>query len=283
MNTSELTALPQRKVARVEASQLAKNTPNHTAKAVIPQGQWAKYDPFLLMMDDDFGPGAFGAHPHRGFETITYVMDGAISHSDSKGNSGTIYTGDIQLMTAGGGVIHLEDPPAGHRVHLFQLWLNLPADQKMSEPRYQDLLGAEMPNRTENGASLRIYSGSSAGIEGPALNHQPVRLVAGTIPAGTTIHQDLRGGENTFITVVSGSATIGAAATPVPAGHTAWLELSDSTETAVAITAETDLHIFLAAAEPLQEPVVAHGPFVMNSAAQIEQAFSDYQAGTFAG
>lgn len=283
MSTSDFTTLPQRKVARVEAAQLAKDTPNHTAKAVIPQGQWAKYDPFLLMMDDNFGPGAFGPHPHRGFETITYVMEGAISHSDSKGHSGTIHAGDIQFMTAGGGVIHLEDPPAGHRVHLFQLWLNLPADQKMSEPRYQDLLGADMPTRIENGASLRIYSGLSAGVEGPALNHQPVRLVAGTIPAGTTIHQDLRGGENTFITVISGSATIGSESTSVSADHTAWLDFSDSVETAVAITAETDLHIFLGAAEPLKEPVVAHGPFVMNSAEQIEQAFSDYQAGTFAG
>lgn len=282
MDTFEFSTLLQRKVVRVEASQPVKSTPNHTAKAVIPQGQWEKYDPFLLMMDDDFGPGAFGPHPHRGFETITYVMDGAISHSDSRGNSGTIHAGDIQFMTAGGGVIHLEDPPAGHRVHLFQLWLNLPAAQKMSEPRYQDLLGIKMPTRTENGASLRVYSGSSGGVAGPALNHQPVRLVAGTIPAGTTIHQDLHGGENTFITVISGSAGIGAEATPVTAGHTAWLDFSTEAETAVAISAETDLHIFLGAAEPLKEPVVAHGPFVMNSVEQIEQAFSDYRSGTFA-
>lgn len=275
----DLTTLPHRTATRVEPARPVKNTPNHTAKAVIPQGQWAKYDPFLLMMDDNFGPGAFGPHPHRGFETITYVMSGAISHSDNKGNAGTIHAGDIQFMTAGRGVEHLEDPPEGQRVHLFQLWLNLPAAAKLSEVRYQDLLGKDMPTRQENGAELTIYSGESGGVRGPALNHHPVTLIAGSVPAGVTIHHDLTGTANTFITVISGSGQVGGA--EVSAGHTAWLDFAADPEMAVVITADTDLSFFLGSAEPLQEPVAAHGPFVMNTPEEIQQAFEDYRAGLF--
>ncbi|RZL71742.1 MAG: pirin family protein [Rhodococcus sp. (in: high G+C Gram-positive bacteria)] len=283
MNREPDTVMPTaRRIAHVDDPALIKDSSQHVARAMIPAGDWARHDPFLLMMEDDFGIGAFGMHPHRGIETITYVIEGSLTHTDNRGNSGVLGPGDVQFMTAGSGVIHLEEPPAGERVHLLQLWLNLPAAQKMTTPRYQDLHAVAMPRHSADGVEVIVYSGTSNGVTSPTLNHVPVTVVEMRLTAGATLTQDLPGSYNGFVHILGGNGEFGATRTTGRAGQTLWLDRPTSgNDTELSVTAVTDLRVLLGAGEPLHEPVVAGGPFVMNTEAQIRQAFLDYRAGRF--
>jgi redox-sensitive bicupin YhaK (pirin superfamily) len=234
------------------------------------------------MMEDTFGVGAFGMHPHRGIETITYVIEGHLAHSDNRGNAGVLGPGDIQFMTAGRGIIHLEEPPAKEQVFLLQLWLNLPAEAKMTEPRYQDLRGADMPRRIEDGAELRVFSGVSGGVTASTFNHVPVTIVEARLEAGASVQQDLPGSYNGFVHVLEGEGTFGADAVAGHPGQTLWVDrLEADVPTKLTLTANSDLRVLLAVGRPLHEPVAAAGPFVMNTEAQLRQAYADYQAGRF--
>ena len=255
------------------------------ASAAVARELWLEQDPFLSMMNDRFGAGAFGPHPHRGFETLTYVIDGALRHSDNRGGSGTLGPGDVQWMTAGRGVVHNEQPAGEAPVHVLQLWVNLAAADKLAPYRYQDLRGAQMPVWREPGVEVRVFSGEAGGVRGPARHHVPVTLLDIRLEPGARLTQALPAADNAFIYVLSGEGRFGTDATPAGAEHTLWLERApaDATASSVRIEAQSALHVLLLSGPPLGEPVVAHGPFVMNSQAQIVQAIQDYQRTGFAG
>lgn len=169
------------------------NSLGHKAGLVIEPNNWGDVDPFLLMAEDYFVRGTFGMHPHRGIETVTYVIDGELEHMDNNAGEGVLEPGDVQWMTAGKGIIHTEDPVAGETVRSLQLWVNLPSDKKMAEPRYQNMRAQDMPVRHEEGATMRVFSGSSMGVTANTKNHVPVTMVEFNVDAGATVKQDLPG------------------------------------------------------------------------------------------
>ncbi|MFB3165505.1 pirin-like C-terminal cupin domain-containing protein [Neobacillus sp. 179-J 1A1 HS] len=255
----------------------------HRAGAVLEPGYWEDYDPFLLLMEDKFEKGAFDIHPHRGMETITYVIDGTINHYDSvTGEGGKLQKGDFQLMTAGRGVVHNESPGEGESVHLLQLWVNLSRKDKMVEPRYQNIHKEDAPVRQEEGALIRVYSGSSGSVVSNTLNYVPVTFVEMIIESGASISQDLPGNYNGYIYVLEGSGSFGENNFHAKKGQVLWLGAADESELSfIKVTATDKLRIVLFAGVPLKEPVFARGPFVMNTEEEIAQAYADYRNGKF--
>lgn len=249
---------------------------------VLEPGHWKEFDPFLFMAEDWFQQGTFDFHPHRGIETVTFVIEGKLKHEDNHGGYGVLEPGDVQWMTAGRGIIHSEDPLPGETVHSLQLWVNLPQARKMTEPRYQDLRSAEVPVRHEERAFVRVFSGSSGDVTAKTLNYVPVTYVELVLEAGATVTQDLPGGYNGFIYVLEGTGYFGVDETRGEQSQVLWLGSADgATDSEITIRADKPLRAILAAGQPLGEPVVAYGPFVMNSEEEIRQAFQDYHAGKF--
>lgn len=255
----------------------------HSAGAVLEPGYWEDYDPFLLLMEDKFEKGAFDVHPHRGMETVTFVIDGTINHYDSaSGDGGKLQAGDLQFMTAGRGVVHNETPADGEKVHLLQLWVNLPRKDKMTAPRYQNMRAADMPVRQEDGAIIRVYSGSSGDIVSDTLNYVPVTFVEMVMESGAFVSQDLPGSYNGFVFILEGSGTFGENKVVAHKGQALWLGASDETNMShIVVSANEKLRLVLFAGEPIMEPVVARGPFVMNTDEEIKQAYADYRNGVF--
>jgi quercetin 2,3-dioxygenase len=272
-----------REIKRIWTVNEQKISPIHTAGPVLPPGPWKDYDPFLLLMEDKFEKGAFDVHPHRGMETITFIIDGNINHYDSAtGADGRLEKGDLQFMTAGSGVVHNESPADGEKVHLLQLWVNLPRKYKMVKPRYQNMHAKDMPVRQENGALIRVYSGSSGDIVSNTLNYAPVTFVEIVLEEGASISQDLPGTYNGYIYVLEGSGTFGENKVEAKKGQAMWLgSANDGEMSSIHISANEKLRLILFAGEPLREPVVAYGPFVMNSEEEIRQAYRDYHEGKF--
>ncbi len=258
------------------------NSPTHKVGLVLESGNWEEYDPFLLMAEDFFERGTFGVHPHRGIETVTYVIDGKLEHLDNKTGGGELLPGDVQWMTAGKGIIHTEDPAVGETVHSLQLWVNLPSDKKMTEPRYQNMRAQDMPVRYEDGAVIRVFSGSSKGVTADTKNHVSVTMVEFVLEAGTTVTQDLPGGYNGSLYVLEGKGAFGRENTVGEKGQVLWMERSGEAEQSeLKIEAKEKLHVILYAGQPIGERVVARGPFVMNSEEEILQAYKDYRDGKF--
>ncbi|MBB6448718.1 hypothetical protein HNR44_000667 [Geomicrobium halophilum] len=272
----------QRTIAEVRDVILRKNSDIHTAGPVVAPGNWAKSDPFLLLMEDKFQAGAFDKHPHRGIETVTYVIDGQIEHYDShSGDSGVLGPGDVQWMTAGSGVIHNEVPSEGVTAHSLQLWVNLPRAKKMITPRYQNLKGEDMPTQELEGATIRVFSGTSNGVTSPTLNHVPVTMVEMLIDPGATVSQALPGSYNGFMYILEGNGVFGVNEVRASKGQMLWIGNGEAEEGEIQITAAEPLRLVLYAGAPLHEPVVANGPFVMNTEEEIKQAFLDYRDGRF--
>ncbi len=254
----------------------------HSNGFVLEPGHWREFDPFLMLAEDWFQKGSFDVHPHRGIETVTYVIEGKLEHFDNKGGKDHLLPGDVQWMTAGRGVVHLEDPAEGETVHSLQLWINLPSEQKLCEPRYQNLRSQDMPVRREEGAVIRIFSGSSAGVGSNTKNVVPVTMVELLLEPGATVVQDLPGSYQGFIYVLEGQGTFGYKNTAGGKGEVLWLGSADGNENSeVKIVAREKLRALLYAGEPLREPVVARGPFVMNTEEQIIQAYQDFREGKF--
>ncbi len=252
-------------------------------------------DPFIHM--DQMGEVEYGAgepkgtpwHPHRGFETFTYLIDGQFMHQDSQGGGGTILDGGTQYMTAGDGVLHIETPPpalveAGGLFHGVQLWINLPKAKKRIAPQYQDLQGQDtaMVTSTDGGALLRVLAGEVDGHAGPGISHTPLAITHLTLAPGASVDIPWRSDFNALAYVLAGSGTVGAEGHPVRSGMNAVLVDGD----VVRITADAKqdsrtqaLEVFLIGGVPLREPVVQYGPFVMSTKAEIMEAFEDYQAG----
>jgi quercetin 2,3-dioxygenase len=245
-------------------------------------------DPFLLL--DEMGPTevapgqAIGApdHPHRGFETVTYMLDGEFEHRDSAGNHGVINSGDVQWMTAGSGVVHSEMPGAriqreGGRSHGLQLWVNLPRAAKMAPPRYQDLRSADIPTVERAGVTAKVIAGEALGVVGPANTHVPILYVHAHVDAGATLDIDVPPDSNAFAYVLAGAGEFGPDARP--AVRAQLVRFGPSGSAARVRGGEDGLEVVVLAGQPLREPVVRYGPFVMNTKAEIVEAFDDYQSG----
>ena len=253
--------------------------PVHT---VLDYGRHPELSPFLLL--DHAGPADFtpaekprgvGWHPHRGFETVTVVLDGEVDHEDTAGNGGRIGAGDVQWMTAGSGLLHKEMHSdaftrRGGRFHALQLWVNLPAKSKMTPPRYQTLLSSEIPSVD----GVRVIAGEYAGAKGPAQTFTPVNLFLAELGAKRSLHLKLRDGYSAGLYVVQGQ--ISANGEKAAEGE---LVVLDRKGDEVAIEAASDALVFVMNGAPIDEPVAGHGPFVMNTPREIQQAFADYHAG----
>ncbi len=268
-------------------------------------GNTSDFDPFLLLDDfrndipDDYLAG-FPWHPHRGIETITYVLAGTVEHADSLGNHGAIAPGDLQWMTAGRGIIHQEMPkgdPLG-RMHGFQLWANLPASLKMTAPRYQEIKALEIPEVTEDdGTQARIICGSFWGKRGPVegIAADPTYLDV-TVPPGKRKRLRVEKMSHAFAYVFAGSGKFCNASAPlaVPTESLGWADtalpteadnrsliLFDSGDDVEVQAGEDGIRFLLVSGKPLQEPVAWYGPIVMNTQAELQQAFEELQKGTF--
>ena len=243
-----------------------------------------RLDPFLML--DAFGSdeaadyiGGFPDHPHRGFETVTYMIAGRMRHRDSAGHEGLLQTGGVQWMTAGRGIIHSEMPEQDHgRMEGFQLWLNLPARDKMSPPWYRDIQSADVPEFAPSaGVLVRVIAGASHGVAGAVQRGgtEPLYLDV-HLPRGAAFAQTLPAGHNAFVYVYRGEVEAGS--TRVAARHMAILT-NDATADGVALQATADARVLLVAGRPLGEPIAQYGPFVMNTQAEIHAAIDDYRAG----
>ena len=253
---------------------------------VFAYDQAAQFDPFLLL--DYLGPTAVppsdqprgvGPHPHRGFETVTIVLQGEVSHRDSAGNGGTIGAGGVQWMTAGAGVVHSEFhgpnlTRTGGALEMVQLWVNLPARDKMTAPRYQDLPAAAFPTAPlANGGTVRVLAGEFAGVRGPAETHTPIALWDVELPAGGELALALPAAWTRLVLVCAGRVTIDEQ--PLEPRQLARL----TTPAAATVKARSASRLLVLAGQPLGEPVVAHGPFVMNTEAEIRTAIDDFRRG----
>ena len=254
---------------------------------VLTQQLQRRLDPFLML--DAFGTdnpqdyiGGFPDHPHRGFETVTYMIAGRMRHRDSAGHEGLLQNGGVQWMTAGRGVIHSELPEQEDgRMEGFQLWLNLAANDKMRAPWYRDIQSAEIPEfTTADGVKVRAIAGRSHGVDGAMQRDvtEPLYLDL-EIPAGASFTQVLPPSHNAFVYVYRGTLRIGE--TDVPLRRMAILA-NDVGSDGVVLTASADTRALLIAGKPLGEPIAQYGPFVMNTNDEIFQAVQDYQSGKFA-
>ncbi len=255
----------------------------------------ALIDPFVhmdQMGEVEYAPGepkGTAWHPHRGFETVTYMIDGTFQHQDSNGGGGLITDGDTQWMTAGAGILHIERPPdqliaSGGLFHGIQLWVNLPAAQKWVPARYQDIRAGNVALLTsyDGGALLRVIAGEVAGHRGPGITYTPISLAHVTVSPGARLVLPWPREFNALIYVLAGSGTAGAGEAQVRTGQLVALGAGDVVVATGASTQESrspNLELLILGGRPIREPVAHYGPFVMNTHAEIAQAVADFQAG----
>ncbi|MEU8813214.1 pirin family protein [Actinoplanes sp. NPDC048796] len=245
-------------------------------------------DPFIhldQMGEVDYAPGEPKGtpwHPHRGFETVTYMIDGIMDHQDSLGGGGTITNSDTQWMTAGRGILHIEAPPehlvmSGGLFHGLQLWVNLPGSAKMIDPKYQDIRGRESALLTtpDGGSLIRVIAGEVAGHKGPGSTFTPINLAHVTLQPGAQLDLPWQRTYNALVYVLSGRGTVGADKRPIRMGQLATHGAGDS----IRVNAHDEMDLFIMGGRPIGEPVAMYGPFVMNTKAELKQAFEDYQKG----
>jgi quercetin 2,3-dioxygenase len=253
-------------------------------------------DPFIhmdQMGEVEYAPGEPKGtpwHPHRGFETVTYMIDGQMAHQDSNGGGGLITNGDTQWMTAGAGILHIETPPehlvmSGGLFHGLQLWVNLPRDKKFAAPRYQDITAGKVALLTtdDGGALVRVIAGEVGGHAGPGSTYTPITLVHATVAPGATLVLPWRQDFNALVYALSGSGTVGNDGAAITSGQLAVHGAGDT----LVISADrhqdaryaAGLDVYVLGGQPIREPVFAYGPFVMNTRQEVVQAFEDYQAG----
>jgi hypothetical protein len=252
-------------------------------------------DPFVhmdQMGEVEYAPGEPKGtpwHPHRGFETVTYMIDGTFRHQDSIGGGGLITNGDTQWMTAGSGILHIEAPPeelvaSGGLFHGIQLWVNLPRADKMIAPAYQDISAPKVALLTthDGGALLRLVAGDLDGHAGPGSTHSPMAMVHATVAAGASVTIPWDPAFNALVYVLSGDGTVGAEHGPVTTGQLAVFGPGDSITFGASATPSQrtpELDVLILGGRPIGEPVFAYGPFVMNTRDEVAQAFEDFQAG----
>lgn len=258
----------------------------------LPSQDLDLLDPFLLL--DEMGPityapgKAVGApdHPHRGFETVTYLLEGEMEHKDSAGHRGVLRPGDVQWMTAGSGVIHSEMPSRemldkGGPMHGFQIWVNLPAWLKMTHPRYQEVARNQIPTATspDGSATVRVIAGKALGLEAIIDTHTPIVYHDWTIQPGGSAAIDIGQDHNVGIYVFSGNVLVGSERQHVEDGQLAVLTTGTTVRFAVPPDEQTAARFLVLGGIPHNEPVARHGPFVMNTKEELQQAFADYRSG----
>jgi redox-sensitive bicupin YhaK (pirin superfamily) len=252
-------------------------------------------DPFIhmdQMGEVEYGPGepkGTAWHPHRGFETVTYMIDGTFQHQDSTGGGGLITNGATQWMTAGAGILHIERPPealiaSGGLFHGIQLWVNLPADNKWTPPRYQDIGASRVTLLAshDGGALLRVIAGEIAGHQGPGVTHTPISLLHATVNPGAELRLPWRPDFNGLVYVLAGRGTVGARRAPIGTGQLAAFGEGDVISLTADLTQESrspNLEVLVLGGQPIGEPVAWYGPFVMNTHEELAQAFDDFRHG----
>jgi quercetin 2,3-dioxygenase len=255
----------------------------------------SELDPFVhmdQMGEVDYGPGepkGTAWHPHRGFETVTYMIDGTFQHQDSHGGGGVITDGATQWMTAGAGILHIETPPealvvSGGLFHGIQLWVNLPGKDKFTPPRYQNLESdhVKLLSSDDGGALLRIVAGEVAGEHGPGSTHTPITFVHATISPGARLELSWRADFNALAYVLAGSGSAGSKSWPIASGQLAVFGPGDHLTIDAGERQDShtpNLDVLILGGRPIKEPVAAYGPFVMNTRAELVQAIEDYKAG----
>jgi len=283
---------PVRRLTSAPSGYEGEGFPVRRAFAGVPV---TELDPFIhldQMGEVDYAPGEPKGtpwHPHRGFETVTYMIDGTMDHQDSLGGGGTITNGDTQWMTAGGGILHIEAPPeqlvmSGGLFHGLQLWVNLPRAAKMITPKYQDIRGRESALLTtpDGGALIRVIAGEIAGHAGPGSTFTPINLAHVTLQPGAQLDLPWQPDYNALVYVLAGRGTVGTEARPIQLGQLAAHGAGDALRVAADRTQESAvpaMELFIMGGRPIREPVAHYGPFVMNTREELMQAFDDYKQG----
>lgn len=250
----------------------------HIARPVL-EGTFAETDPFIMLMDDmldkkDTSP-AGGPHPHAGFETVTLMLEGEMG--DDKH---TMKAGDFQLMTAGSGIVHTETIEKPMKLRIFQLWLNLPQKHRRATPRLQDLPLERVPQKTENGVSIRLYSGSLAGLTSPVQNYIPFILADVHMEAGSTTTLRLPSRFNTFLYVMEGSVKVGEEEKPLSKDQAGWLDRHEADgDSELVLTTDAGTRFALYSGQPTGEDIVSHGPFIADTVEDIKQWYAQYRMG----
>jgi len=255
----------------------------------FPTAQLEDVDPFLLldhMGPIEYKPGqntGFPDHPHRGFETVTYLLAGQMEHRDSFGNRGSLEAGDVQWMTAGSGLVHSEMPGrdlvrTGGRLEGFQIWINLPRRDKMTPPRYQELKAAEIPQAERDGVRVKVIAGESLGTKGAIESQSPMLYLHLTLAPGARHVQEIPGNFNALAYVIHGEAAFEGLAEAQGDGRVI-LFSHDGDQLSISNPSDKPVDLLLLAGEPIGEPVARYGPFVMNTREELMQAFEDYRSG----
>ena len=272
----------------VKSSQVMEGAGVHLHRAIGFEAP-ERHDPFLLLDDfrsdlpDDYRRG-FPWHPHRGMETITYVLRGEVEHGDSLGNRGVIGPGDVQWMSAGSGIIHQEMPKgeASGAMYGFQLWANLPAAHKMTAPRYRGISARDIPEVTDHGGAIvKVIAGTVAGVTGPVRDvvTRPEYLDV-TIPRGASFTHATPRGHTVFAYVFEGQGRFDAASR-APVGNRSLVELGDGTSVTIAAADDEPVRFLLVSGKPIGEPIAWRGPIVMNTQEELETAFAELEKNTF--
>jgi redox-sensitive bicupin YhaK (pirin superfamily) len=249
--------------------------PGHLAAPVVSPENFEMTDPFIVLMDDHLDIGnrpVGGPHPHAGFETVTLILDGAIYDRDE---GGTLNAGEVQWMTAGSGVIHNEDVKTKGKVRLLQLWLTLPKNERWTAPSFQAIHEDSIPVRHEPGAEIRVYSGSSRGVQSATRNRVPVTMVEINLEPQASAEQEVPASYNGFAFVIDGSVQIGK--TVLNTGQVGWLDRPNDDGTSVLRVAagESGARLILYAGQPLGDPIVSYGPFIGDSKQDIARLFTE--------
>ncbi|RXI96626.1 pirin family protein [Anaerobacillus alkaliphilus] len=253
---------------------------------VLPTNRWYDFDPFILMAEDWFKKGTFSDHPHRGFQTITYVIDGRLEHIDNAGGHDILEPGDMQYMNAGWGAVHAEEGVEDDIAHTLQLWLNLPSELKNSPTSYQTVYSEDAPVVEFEGGSIKVFSGDIAGVTGPLMSAVPITMSEILLENGGAYELILPENHNAFLYVLSGDLDFGESYVNLQKHGVATLTFQETGD----VTNPSSLKIksnsrrskvLVYSGAPIREEVVAYGPFVMNTMEEIQQAFRDFQAGKF--
>jgi quercetin 2,3-dioxygenase len=292
LDAAHTTIRPVRRLTTASAGYEGEGFPVRRAFAGVPLNE---LDPFIhldQMGEVDYAPGEPKGtpwHPHRGFETVTYMIDGIMDHQDSQGGGGTITDGDTQWMTAGQGILHIEAPPehlvtSGGLFHGLQLWVNLPRVAKMLAPKYQDIRGrqAALLTTPDGGSLIRVIAGEVAGRSGPGSTHTPINLAHVTLQPGARIELPWPADYNALVYVLAGRGTAGAEQRPLHLGQLAVHGAGDAIRVEADRTQDADvpaMELFVMGGQPIREPVAHYGPFVMNTREELIQAFEDFKQG----
>ena len=238
------------------------------------------FDPFLMLDEANVqAPAGFPDHPHRGFETVTYQLEGSFYHEDFCGHKGILKAGDLQWMTAGRGIVHSEIPYDKNPTKGLQLWVNLPKSQKMCEPAYQELKDSEIPKQSKDGVHVKIIAGESMGVKSPVYTRTPTMYLDFKLDQNASFSQAVPVGWNAFIYVIQGSGLFGPSDKPLEVNEHHTILFGDGNSVSFKNHKSSRLHFVLIAGKPLNEPIVQHGPFVMTTQEEIDQTFRDYQNG----